>query len=91
MVGGLYGVAIGAAFFGESMFNTIPNASKVAFSRLVDILKYGNYLLLDTQFTNDHIRQFGVIEIPRHEYLDLLGRAIQQTGDFQVQFSSAKS
>lgn len=76
LVGGLYGVAIGGAFFGESMFSIKPNASRVALVHLVGLLKKGGYQLLDTQFVNEHLRQFGVIEIARKDYLARLGDAL---------------
>lgn len=76
LVGGLYGVAIGGAFFGESMFSRISNASKVALVYLVSILRNSGYTLLDAQFTNDHLKQFGIIEIPRANYLEQLRKAI---------------
>ena len=76
LVGGLYGVSIGGAFFGESMFSTLPNASKVALVHLVERLRRQGFLLLDTQFMNEHLRQFGAIEIPRQEYLSLLANAL---------------
>lgn len=79
LVGGLYGVAIGGAFFGESMFSRKTNASKVALVYLVNILKYSGYKLLDTQFINDHLKQFGAIEIKREEYLEKLAEAINIT------------
>ena len=69
MVGGLYGVAIGAAFFGESMFYTVPDASKVAFHHLMQTLQTQKFELLDTQFINDNVRRFGAIEIPKTKYL----------------------
>ncbi len=77
LVGGLYGVAIGGAFFGESMFSRASNASKVALVHLVDLLNNAGYTLLDAQFTNDHLKQFGIIEIPREEYLARLAVAIK--------------
>lgn len=76
LVGGLYGVAIGAAFFGESMFHSVSNASKVAFHYLIEILKRQGFELLDTQFINDNVRRFGAIEIPKGEYVRLLKKAI---------------
>ena len=76
IVGGLYGVSIGGAFFGESMFSTVADASKVALVHLVRLLTQRNFRLLDTQFINDHLRQFGVVEIPRAAYLTLLAEAI---------------
>jgi leucyl/phenylalanyl-tRNA--protein transferase len=83
LVGGLYGVALGAAFFGESMFSTARDASKIAFVHLVAGLKKGGFALLDTQFATEHLRQFGVIEIPRSEYRARLTAAIANQGDFQ--------
>jgi leucyl/phenylalanyl-tRNA--protein transferase len=76
LVGGLYGVSLGAAFFGESMFSTERDASKVALVRLVQWLRNGGYVLLDTQFITAHLAQFGAIEIPREEYLALLQDAM---------------
>ena len=76
-MGGLYGVALGGAFFGESMFSRASNASKAALVHLVELMKRGGYTLLDTQFTNDHLQQFGVIEIPREEYMQRLAVALQ--------------
>lgn len=81
LVGGLYGVAIGGAFFGESMFSRTSNASKVALVYLVELLKNSGYILLDAQFTNDHLKQFGIIEIPRADYLIKLANAIAITPD----------
>lgn len=79
LVGGLYGVAIGGAFFGESMFSKTSNASKVALVYLVELLKNSGYTLLDTQFSNEHLKQFGIIEIPRNNYLKKLAQAISIT------------
>lgn len=76
LVGGLYGVAIGGAFFGESMFSRASNASKSALVYLVERLRDCGYTLLDTQFSNEHLLQFGVIEIPREEYLARLQQAL---------------
>jgi leucyl/phenylalanyl-tRNA--protein transferase len=76
LVGGLYGVSLGAAFFGESMFSRETDASKVALVHLVERLKAGGYLLLDTQFTTDHLRQFGAIDVERREYQAMLAEAI---------------
>lgn len=77
LVGGLYGVSIGAAFFGESMFNNIPNASKSAFYYLVNYIKSRNFILLDTQYINHHTAMLGAIEIPRIQYLKILRKAIE--------------
>lgn len=78
LVGGLYGVSIGAAFFGESMFSRVSNASKVAFYHLIEHLKAKNFVLLDSQFINEHTKLLGAIEIPRHQYLKLLKFAISK-------------
>lgn len=82
LVGGLYGVAIGAAFFGESMFYSEPNASKVAFHFLIETLRKQNFQLLDTQFINDNVARFGAIEIPKGQYLNLLKKAIATKAHF---------
>lgn len=76
LVGGLYGVALGGAFFGESMFSRVPNASKFALVSLVGRLNARGYRLLDTQIMNEHIRQFGAVDIPRERYLRLLADAL---------------
>lgn len=76
LVGGLYGVSIGGAFFGESMFHTVSNASKVAFHALIMRLRERNFRLLDSQFMNDNVRRFGAIEIPKLEYMGRLRKAI---------------
>lgn len=78
LAGGLYGVAIGAAFFGESMFSQEQNASKVALVYLVQHLRIKKFELLDTQFITPHMVQFGAKEIPREYYLKLLKQAIQK-------------
>ena len=77
LVGGLYGVAIGGAFFGESMFHRATDASKVALVALVDRLRQRGYRLLDTQWVTDHLVQFGAVEIPRAQYLRLLDESLQ--------------
>jgi len=84
LVGGLYGLALGGAFFGESMFSHAPNASKIALVHLVARLWVGGFTLLDTQFVNDHLQQFGVYEIPDAVYLPLLQQALGQQGDFAL-------
>ena len=76
LVGGLYGVKLGAAFFGESMFSRERDASKVALVHLVEGLKRGGFLLLDTQFITAHLARFGAIEIPRAQYLRKLHDAL---------------
>ena len=76
LVGGLYGVAIGAAFFGESMFHRETDASKVALVALIERLRERGYTLIDTQWSTPHLASFGVITIPRAEYLERLAAAI---------------
>jgi len=83
LAGGLYGVAIGAAFFGESMFSRVPGASKVALVSLVDILREQGYEILDTQWVTPHLEKFGACEISREEYLEKLGRAVELQRSFQ--------
>jgi leucyl/phenylalanyl-tRNA---protein transferase len=76
LVGGLYGVAIGGAFFGESMFHTATDASKVALVALVDRLRARGFALLDTQWVTPHLIQFGATEVPRVDYLQRLSAAL---------------
>jgi leucyl/phenylalanyl-tRNA---protein transferase len=82
LVGGLYGVTLGRAFFGESMFHRARDASKVALVHLVARLRAGGFRLLDTQFVTDHLRIFGAIEVPRRQYHKLLEAALSGEGDF---------
>jgi len=82
MVGGLYGLSLGGAFFGESMFHTRTNASKMALVHLVERLQAGGYRLLDTQFVTEHLATFGGIEIPRADYELRLAEALDHEGDF---------
>jgi leucyl/phenylalanyl-tRNA--protein transferase len=82
LVGGLYGVSLGAAFFGESMFSQVTDASKVALVGLVARLRAGGFRLLDTQFLTPHLAQFGGIEISRARYHRLLAEALRQRADF---------
>ena len=82
IVGGLYGVAIGGAFFGESMFNIVNNASKAAFYFLMAKLNQNGFILLDSQYINDFTEQLGAIEIPREDYLKILKGAIQYKCEF---------
>ncbi len=84
LVGGLYGVRIGAAFFGESMFTRERDASKVALVHLVARLRVGRFKLLDAQFINDHLKQFGAIELPRADYHELLEEALQTDAEFHT-------
>lgn len=76
LVGGLYGVSLGGAFFGESMFSRKPEASKVALVTLVEMLREAGYALLDTQYVNDHLKQFGVQAMPKRTYLSRLTKAL---------------
>lgn len=82
LVGGLYGVELGAAFFGESMFTRARDASKVALAHLVARLRAGGYLLLDTQFLTLHLARFGAVEIGREPYRALLSDAVSRRADF---------
>jgi leucyl/phenylalanyl-tRNA---protein transferase len=82
LVGGLYGVALGGAFFGESMFHRVSDASKVALVALVERLRDRGYRLLDTQWVTEHLLQFGAIEIPRRRYLRLLSEALKIDASF---------
>lgn len=84
LVGGLYGVALGGAFFGESMFSYARDASKVALVHLVGRLLAGGFTLLDTQFVTDHLRQFGTVEVDRDEFHRQLDGALKHTADFLV-------
>jgi leucyl/phenylalanyl-tRNA--protein transferase len=83
LVGGLYGVSVGATFFGESMFSRERDASKVALVHLVARLIKGGFRLLDCQFMTEHLRSFGAIEIPREAFKALLGEAVEASADFQ--------
>ena len=77
LVGGLYGVSLGGVFFGESMFSTARDASKVALVHLVARMRLGGYVLLDTQFVTTHLAQFGAVEVPRDTYKAMLATAVQ--------------
>lgn len=90
MVGGLYGVHLGGAFFGESMFSRERDASKVALVHLVARLRHGGFRLLDTQFVTDHLVRFGAIEVSREKFQGLLEEALLGSGDFS-RFSSNAS
>ena len=87
LVGGLYGVSLGGAFFGESMFSRHRDASKIALCHLVVRLSLGGYRLLDTQFVTDHLRRFGVREIPRANYKAMLAEAVHVDARFQPALS----
>jgi leucyl/phenylalanyl-tRNA--protein transferase len=84
LAGGLYGVSLRAAFFGESMFSRETDASKVALVHLVARLRRGGYLLLDSQFVNDHLKQFGVDEVPKARFQVLLRDALSADADFDA-------
>jgi len=83
LVGGLYGVSVGAAFFGESMFSRERDASKVALVHLVARLIKGGFRLLDCQFMTEHLRSFGAVEMPREEFRVLLAEAVDRRAAFQ--------
>jgi leucyl/phenylalanyl-tRNA--protein transferase len=82
LVGGLYGLALGAAFFGESMFHTRTDCSKIALANLLLRLRAGGYRLCDTQFITDHLKTFGAVEIAREDYELRLADALRHRGDF---------
>jgi len=82
LAGGLYGVSLGGAFFGESMFHRATDASKVALAALVERMRDRQFELLDVQFMTDHLRQFGAVEIPRSQYERRLHSAIRKTCSF---------
>jgi len=83
LVGGAYGVTLGGAFFGESMFSTMTDASKVALAYLVDHLNRTGFALLDTQFITDHLASLGAIEIPRHAYHKRLAATLDVSANFR--------
>jgi len=85
--GGLYGVALGAAFFGESMFHRETDASKVALTHLVACLRKSDFQLLDTQFETPHLRQFGVVEIRREDYRHRLAKAVRTPAQLDCRLS----
>lgn len=82
LVGGLYGVTLGRAFFGESMFSRETDASKVCLVHLVERLRERGFVLLDTQFTTDHLKRFGAVDVPRRQYERLLEEALQGRAAF---------
>lgn len=85
LVGGVFGITLGGAFFGESMFSTATDASKVALAYLVDRLRLGGFELLDTQFITPHLTSLGGVEIPRAQYRKMLNKALMLDGDFDRQ------
>lgn len=90
LVGGLYGIKLGRVFFGESMFSRIPNASKIALTHLMARLNYGGFTLLDAQFGNDHLTQFGLIEIPKPAFQEKLEDAKTGRADFHFDKSEGE-
>jgi leucyl/phenylalanyl-tRNA--protein transferase len=82
LAGGLYGVALNRAFFGESMFSRERDASKVCLVKLVERLKERHFILLDTQFTTDHLKRFGAIDVPRRKYEQMLEQAMRGSARF---------
>lgn len=89
LVGGLYGISLGSAFFGESMFSTVSNGSKVALAHLVARLRVGGYTLLDTQFITSHLASLGAIETPRAAYHSMLAQAMETSARFPACLDSA--
>lgn len=88
LIGGLYGVCLGAVFFGESMFSRQSNASKIALCHLMARLYYAGFELLDAQFTNEHLRQFGLIEISRDEFHSRLKKALKKHSGLPLRISN---
>ena len=82
LIGGLYGVAMGGVFFGESMFSKSTNASKIALVHLIDRLRVGNFTILDTQFITEHLKTFGAYEIHQDKFLDILKKALLVEANF---------
>ena len=85
LIGGIYGIAIGSAFFGESMFSRERDASKIALAYLIDRLRVGGFQLFDTQFITDHLASLGAVEIDRETYRALLAEAVMRKADFFAQ------
>lgn len=84
LVGGLYGVSLGRAYFGESMFHTVRDASKIALVHLIARLKAGGFMLCDTQYVTDHLRTFGAVEVSKKRYHKLLEEALIGQADFHA-------
>ncbi|QPC87862.1 leucyl/phenylalanyl-tRNA--protein transferase [Mesorhizobium sp. NBSH29] len=82
LVGGLYGVTLGRAFFGESMFSRVRDASKVCLVKLVEHLNARGFTLLDTQFTTEHLKRFGATDVPRNRYEEMLEEALKEDAEF---------
>ena len=89
LVGGLYGVSLGSAFFGESMFSIASNSSKICLIYLLAYLKIKGFTLLDTQFINPHLKKLGAIEISRKKYLKMLGSSLKKNADFNKKISQS--
>ncbi len=89
LVGGLYGVSVGGAFFGESMFSRARDASKAALVHLVARLRIGGFIMLDAQFQTEHLSQFGTEEVPRAEYKRRLARAVETQAEFPAEVEPA--
>lgn len=89
LIGGLYGISIGGAFFGESMFSRAPDASKIALVHLVERLRAAGYLLLDTQYVNEHLKQFGVEAWSKSRYMTKLAKALIASPNPSMRFSTA--
>ena len=89
LIGGLYGVSLGGAFFGESMFSRAADASKMALVRLVEILREAGYELLDTQYVNEHLKQFGVEAWSKERYMTKLEKALNASPNPSTRFSTA--
>jgi leucyl/phenylalanyl-tRNA--protein transferase len=85
LIGGVYGVVLGGAFFGESMFSRRTNGSKIALAYLIEHLRRSGFTLFDTQFITDHLASLGAIEIPRADYHKLLTWAVRQSADISAQ------
>ena len=88
LIGGLYGISLGGAFFGESMFSRAPDASKIALVTLVALLREAGYQLLDTQYVNDHLKQFGVLAVPKADYMIKLENALSASPNPSSLFST---
>lgn len=82
LIGGVFGIALGGAFFGESMFSHAPDGSKLALAFLVHRLREGGFALFDTQFLTSHLASLGAVEIPRRDYKDMLDAALKQSGNW---------
>jgi leucyl/phenylalanyl-tRNA--protein transferase len=89
LVGGLYGVSLGGAFFGESMFSRVTDASKVALVNLVARLRLCGFVLLDTQFLTSHLARFGAVEIPKADYKRRLGAALEVSAQWRADLPPA--